>query len=77
MLRGLRRHGIRLAAVLYDEIRRHDDSAFGCVDHVAEVAECVVIGVDRNLRIDLHAIPGQQIGNARGMHAQLKDHRRR
>ena len=51
--------------------------ARGRADHVAEIAETVVIGVGGDGRIDLHAIPGDEVGNARRMHAQLQDHGRR
>jgi len=36
-----------------------------------------VISIHRDGRIDMHAIPGQQIANARWMYAQCQDHGRR
>ena len=77
MLLRLRGHCVRLALILHQEVRGHGQSAHGRADHVAEIAETVVIGVGGDGRTELHAIPGQKVGSAGRMHAQLQDHGRR
>src|ERR1700719_5278318 len=74
MLCGLRGHIIRRSAVLDQKIGGESQPARGRADHVAEIAETVVIGVGRDGRIEPHAIWGLQVGNARWMDAQREDH---
>ena len=64
MLLRLRGYRVRLALVLHQEVRGHGQPARGGADHVAEIAETVVIGVGGDGRIEPHAIPGQQVGKA-------------
>jgi hypothetical protein len=75
MLLGVRGHVVGRAAVL---IRKSADSVSrpAGVDHVAEIAEAVAIGVGGDRRIEPHPIRRQQSA-ARRMHAQRQDHRRR
>jgi hypothetical protein len=47
------------------------------MDHVADIAEAVAIGVRRYRRSEPHPVRRDEIGRARGMHAQHHDHRRR
>src|ERR1700680_1565263 len=77
MLLRLRGDHVRHAVVLHQEVCGQGQPAGRGADHVAEIAENVVIGLGGDGRIELHLIPGHQIGSAGWMNAQLKDHGRR
>jgi hypothetical protein len=64
MLLRLRSNFVGLALVAYQEVGGYRQPACGGADHVAEIAETVVIGVGRDGRIEPYAIPGQQIRKA-------------
>jgi hypothetical protein len=55
---------VRLALVLNQKVRGKCQPARGSADHMAEIAEAVMIRVGRDRRIKAHAIGGQQIGKA-------------
>ena len=59
ILHRFRGHFIGFPAVLHQEVRGHGQPARGGADHVAEIAETVVISVSRDGRVEPHAIPGQ------------------
>ena len=77
MLLGVRRDLVRRSGVPDQKVRGQREPAFWGVDHVAGVAEAVAIPVGGNERIEPHPIRREQVGNARGMHAQRQDHGRR
>jgi hypothetical protein len=64
MLRRPRGNFVGLALVAHQEVGGYRQPTRGGADHVAEIAETVVIGVGRDGRIEPHAIQGQQITNA-------------
>ena len=59
MLLHLRDDRVRLALVLHQEVRGHGQPARGGTDHVAEIAEAVVICVGDDGWIKPHAVRGQ------------------
>src|SRR5882724_10911350 len=77
MLLCLQTDSVQLTVVPHEEVGGHGQSPRRGADNVAEVAKTIVIGVGWKRRIEPHAIRGQQIGDARGMHTQRQDHRRR
>jgi hypothetical protein len=77
MLQRFRSVVIRRSAVLDQEIGGDSQLARGCVDHVAEIAETVMIGVGRDGRIKPHEVWGLQVGKTRWVDAQRQDHRSR
>src|SRR5229473_231224 len=76
MLLRPRGNFVGLTLVAYQEVGGYRQPARGGADHVAEIAETVVIGVGQDGRIEPDAIRGQHIRNARRMDAQRQDHRR-
>src|ERR1700733_11635727 len=77
MLLRVRLRRVRLAVVAHHEVRGHGDAARGGMDDMAEIAENVMVRVGDNGRVELQAIPGQEVRNPGWMHAQLHDHGRR
>ena len=57
MLLRLQVHHVRLTVILDQEVRGHGQLARGGPDHMAEIAENVVIGIGRDGRIEPHAVP--------------------
>ena len=64
MLLRLGGRRVRFALVLHQEVSGHGQPARGGKNHMAEIAETVVIGVGGDGRIESHVIWGQQVGDA-------------
>jgi hypothetical protein len=67
-------HRVWLSLILHEKVCGHCELASGSTDYMAEIAENVVIGIGGNDRIELQAIPGQQIRDPGRMNTQLHDH---
>ena len=66
MLLRPRGNFVGLTLVAYQEVGGYRQSARTGADHVAEIAETVVIGVGRDGRIEPRAIPGRRSGKRDG-----------
>ena len=59
MLLRQRGYRVRLTVVLHQEVRRHAHPARRSANHMAKIAETVVIGISGDGRIEPHAVRGQ------------------
>src|ERR1700683_1649849 len=75
MLNRVRRDSVGLAAVVDQEVRGHRENARGRMDDVTDIAEAVAIDVGGNRRVQIYPVSGNEVGGARGMHAEHQDHR--
>jgi len=74
--RHIRRRLVRLAGVVNDEAIGECDKAGGDLDARDAITKKIDIGAHRKRRIGVDPVGREQVSVARGMDAELKEHRR-